>query len=89
MLGLGLFLFTNEPQQTPTFKTEVTVVNVPVTVRGHGILVKDLDRASFFSRSAFGTVSNMRSALLIRWGERWVMRRTAVVNEVSCSNAAR
>jgi hypothetical protein len=54
VLGLGLISLPMNPQQAPpTFKTDVTeveapfkagvtVVNVPVTVRGRGILVTDL-----------------------------------------------
>ena len=59
ILGLGLTLLPVNPQQaSPTFKTDVTeveapfktgvtVVNVPVTVRGHGILVTDLNKNDF------------------------------------------
>jgi len=36
-----------EQASSPTFKTGVTVVNVPVTVRGDGILVTDLHKNDF------------------------------------------
>jgi Ca-activated chloride channel family protein len=59
ILGLGLILLPINPQQAPpTFKTDVTeveapfkadvtVVNVPVTVRGRGILMTDLNKNDF------------------------------------------
>jgi VWFA-related protein len=48
MLLLEVILPPINPQEgPPTFKTGVTVVNVPVTVRGHGILVTDLNKNDF------------------------------------------
>jgi VWFA-related protein len=59
VLGLGLILLPMNPQQArPTFKTDVTeveapfktgvtVVNVPVTVRDNGTLVTDLNKTDF------------------------------------------
>ena len=48
-IGLGLFSSPMNAEQasSPTFKTGVTVVNVPVTVRGDGILVTDLHKNDF------------------------------------------
>jgi hypothetical protein len=48
ILGLGLILPTISPQEgPPSFKTGVTVANVPVTVRGHGICALIPASASF------------------------------------------
>src|ERR1700684_1700014 len=48
MLGLGGILPPIKPQEgPPTFKTGVTVVNVPVTVGRLGGLVTDLEKNDF------------------------------------------
>jgi len=48
-IGLGLFSPSMNAAQSssPTFKTGITVVNVPVTVRGDGILVTNLHKNDF------------------------------------------